>query len=46
MKHEVSLYLVQHNKAMLVWDASKPDHTAEETLMAYTIEEDKKGESQ
>ena len=37
---------VRHNKAMLVWEASRPNHTAKEVLMAYTVEEDKKGESQ
>ena len=29
-----------------MWEASKPDHMAEEVLVAYTIEVDKKGESQ
>ena len=44
MKSEVSLCPVRHNKEMLVWEASKPDHMAEEVLVAYTSEEDKKGE--
>ena len=33
------------NKAVLVWEASKPDHTTEEVLVAYIVEEDKTGES-
>ena len=36
---------MRHKKAVLVWEASKPDYTTEEVLVAYTIEEDKKGES-
>ena len=27
MKSEVSLHPVRRNKIMLVWEASKPDHT-------------------
>ena len=46
MKQKVSLCPMRHNKAVLVWEASKPDYTTEEVLVAYTIEEDKKGESQ
>ena len=37
---------MRHNKAMLVWEASMPNHTTKEMLVAYTVEEDKKGESQ
>ena len=29
-----------------MWEASKPDHIAEEVLVVYTVEVDKKGESQ
>ena len=46
MKSKVSLCPVRHNKAVLVWEVSKPDHTTEEVLMTYTIENDRKGESQ
>ena len=28
-----------------MWEASRLDHTVEEVLVAYTIEEDKNGES-
>ena len=45
MKQEVSLCLVQHSKVVLVWEASKLDHTAKEVLMAYTTKENKKDES-
>lgn len=44
MKPKVSLYLVWHNKVVLVWEASKPNHTTKKVSVAYTIEMDKKGE--
>ena len=46
MKQKVSLCPMQHSKAMLVWEASRSDHKTEEVLVAYTVEDDKKGESQ
>ena len=42
MKQEVSLCLVRHSKAVLVWEASKLDHTAKEVLMAYTTEKERR----
>ena len=46
MRLEASLFLVQHNMAILVWEMGKSDHTTEEMLMAYTSEVNKKGKSQ
>ena len=46
MKQEVCLYLVLHNKAMLVWEKNKPNHTTEEAPATYTSEVVKKGKSQ
>ena len=37
---------MRHNKEVLVWEASKPNHTAEKVLVAYTGEVNKKGKSQ
>ena len=34
-----------HNKAMLIWEVSRLDHTTNEVPVAYTTEVDKKGES-
>ena len=46
MKSEVSLCPMRHNKAVLVWEASRPNHMTGKVLMTYTVEKDKKGESQ
>ena len=35
-KSEVSLYPVRHNKTVLAWKTSRPDHTVDEVLVAYT----------
>ena len=46
MKQEVSLCLVRHGKAVLIWEACRPDHTTVKVLVAYTVEDDTKSESQ
>ena len=46
MKQEVSLCLVRHGKAVLMWEACRPDHTIVKVRVAYTVEKDTKSESQ
>ena len=45
MKLEVSLHSMRRNKIVLVWEASEPDHMADEVPMAYTTKVDKMGKS-
>ena len=46
MKQEVPLCLVRHGKAVLMWEACRPDHTIVKVHVAYTVEKDTKSESQ
>ena len=46
MKHEVSRCPAWQSKAILVYEACKPDHRSDEALVTYTAEVHKKNESQ
>ena len=46
MKQEASLCFMRRGKAMLMWKACRPDHMTVKVLVAYTTEDDTKGESQ
>ena len=39
MKPEVSLFPMWHNKAVLVYETSKPNHATKEVLVVYSAHE-------
>ena len=43
---EASLCPILHNVVVLVWEMGKSDHTADEVLVAYTGQVNKRGTSQ
>ena len=45
MKQEASLCFVRRGKAVLMWEACRPNHMTVKVLVAYTTEDDTKGES-
>ena len=45
MKQEASLCFMRRGKAVLMWKACRLDHMTVKVLVAYTTEDDTKGES-